>query len=167
MGKMYRLLPVQVENLKKQYDESFLKLKALNVLKTEELNDKKAATGTEINLGLDTSLLGTLTFASKGYKEAKQILENYEIVEPNNSDIIGLGTTFEVQMNYDGFEEKEIFTLVEIHTPNDDKSFISVNSPLGKAVVGAKTGEEISYTVEQRRITGTVTDIIKENQKTL
>lgn len=166
MGKKYRLLPVQVENLQKMCDENFSKLRKLNIIKTEDLNDKKAASGREMNLGVDSSLLGILTVTIKNYKEAKEKLENYEIVEPSNSDIIELGSTFEVQMNYDGFEENEIFTLVETHIPNDDKSFISVDSPLGKAVVGAKAGEEISYTVEQRRITGTVTDIIKE-QKTL
>lgn len=167
MAKTYKLLPVQVENLKKQYDESLLKLQALNVIKNEEFLDSKAATGNELNLGMDASLLGSLAVTAKVYKDAKEKLENYEIVEPNNSDIIGLGSTFEINMNYDGFEENEIFTLVAVTNPKDDHSFISINSPLGKAVLGAKPGQKIGYMVDQKNITGTITDIIKEHKKTL
>ena len=150
MAKTYKLLPVQVD-----------------IIKNEELLDSKSATGNELNLGMDVSLLGLLAVTAKGYKEAKEKLENYEIVEPNNSDIIGLGSTFEINMNFDGLEENEIYTLVEVKNTNDDHSFISINSPLGKAVEGAKVGQKIGYMVDQRNITGTITDIVKEHKKTL
>lgn len=161
----YKLLPVQVENLTKQHYESLAKLQALNVIKNEEFADKKIATGKELNLGLDTSLLGTLSVAIKEYKDAKEKLESYELLEPNNSDIIGLGSTFELTMNYGELEETEVFTLVETHNTNDDHNFISISSPLGNAVNGHIVGDSISYMVEKRMITGTVTNIIK--QKTL
>lgn len=167
MKKMYKLLPVQVENLQKQYDETLLKLRALNVISNEEFEDKKAATGKELNLGLDASLLGSLSVTTRDYKDAKEKLENHEVIEPNNSDVIGLGSTFEINMNYGGLEEKEVFTLVEVHNSKDDDSFISASCPLGRAVTGKKAGDKISYIVENRKITGEVTDIIKEHEKTL
>lgn len=163
----YKLLSVQVENLQKQYEESLSKLTSLNAVKNEEFADKKVATASEVNVGMDTSLLGALSIASGDYKDAKKKLENYEIIESNYSDVIDLGSTFEVEMNYGDLVEKEVFTLVEVHNKKDDHSFISIFSPLGEAVTGSKIGDEISYTVEKRKITGRVTDIIKEKQKTL
>ncbi len=167
MKKMYKLLPVQVENLQKQYDESLLKLNALKVISNEDFEDKKAATGKELNLGLDASLLGSLSVTTRDYKDAKEKLENHEVIEPNNSDIIGLGSTFEILMNYGDCKEKEICTLVEMHNVCDSSDLISIDSPRGKAVLGKKAGDNISYEVEKRIFTGTVTDIIKEHEKTL
>lgn len=167
MKEKYRLLPVQVENLRKQYNESVAKLQSLNVMKENEVSERKVASGNEINFGPDTSLLGSLSIASRDYKEAKEKLECYELLENKNSDIIDLGSTFEVEMNYDGIVENEVFTLVEIRNHKDDHSFISIDSPLGKAVAGTQVGDAISYMVGKERITGTVTGIVKEKQKTL
>lgn len=167
MTQRYKLLPVQVENLRKQHDDSLLKLKSLNILKNEEFADNKVASGKELNLGLDTSLLGNLSIATKDYKEAKEKLGNYELIEPNNSEIIGLGSTFEISMNYGDFDDKETFTLVEVHNVCDDSSLISVVSPLGKAALGKKVGDNVSYIVEDRKFTGTINSIIIENKKTL
>ena len=154
MKPMYRLLPVQVENLKKQYMESVCKLKELNVLKNDEMSDKKGITDNEICFSADTSLLGSLSIAANDYKEAKEKLDSYEIIENNNSDIIGLGSTFEAQMNYEGLIETETFTLVEVRNHKDDRNLISVDSPLGKSAQGKTIGDTIGYTVEKRRITG-------------
>lgn len=167
MKQKYRLLPVQVENLRKQYDESLSKLQTLNVMKNTEASDKKGTTDSEINFSADTSLLGALSITSRAYKEAKERLECYELLENKNSDIIDLGSTFEVEMNYDGIVENEVFTLVEIRNHKDDHSFISIDSPLGQAVAGTQVGDAISYMVGKERITGTVTGIVKEKQKTL
>lgn len=167
MKQKYRLLPVQVENLRKQYDESVAKLQSLNIMKKDEMADKKGTTDNEISFSADTSLLGALSITSRDYKEAKEKLDNYEIIESNNSDVIGLGSTFEIEMNYEGLIETEVFTLVEVRNHKDDNSFISIDSPLGKAVAGTQAGDAISYMVGKERITGTVTSIIKEKQKTL
>lgn len=167
MKQKYRLLPVQVEILKRQYNESISKLEALNVMKNDEALEKKGTTNNEICFSPDTSILGSLSIASRDYKEAKEKLESYELLENKNSDIIDLGSTFEVEMNYDGIIESEVFTLVEIRNHKDDHSLISIDSPLGKAVVGTQVGDEISYMVQKRIITGTITGIVKEKQKTL
>lgn len=167
MEQKYRLLPVQVDNLQKLYHESFLKLKALNVVKNEEMADTKVATGAELNLGLDASLLGTISVAKKNYDESREILGNYEVIEPNNSDIIGLGSTFEVLLNYGDFQETEVLTLVEARNVCDSSDLISVFSPCGKAALGKKAGDNIAYMVDGTRITGTVIDVVKENKKTL
>lgn len=167
MKPKYKLLPIQVENLKKQYNESLAKLRALNGLKFEELADKKGTIDNDVSFSADTSLLGALSITSRDYKDAKEKLENYEIIEYNNSDVIDLGSTFEVEMNYGDITETEVFTLVEVKNHTDEHNFISVDSPLGKAVTGTQVGDTISYIVEKRKIIGTVTGIVKEKQKTL
>lgn len=163
MAQKHKLLPVQVENLKKQYIDNFKKQQNLINIKNEESADKKMAAGLEINFGDDVSLLGSLSIAAKNYKEAEKILANYEIIESRNADVIGLGSTFEVNMDAFGIET---FTLVEIKNSYDDRSFVSIDSPLGKAVNGAKVGDKISYKVDQNLFTGTITDIVKEKEKT-
>lgn len=165
--KKIKLLPVQVENLQKQYAETFLRLQRINVDASTSLEDIKAASGKELNLGLDASLLGSLSVTARDYADAKKILENHEVIEPNNSDIIGLGSTFVLDMNYSGIEATEVLTLVEVRNSRDDENFISISSPLGRAVNGKKEGDAISYIVDNRNITGKVTEIIKEHKKTL
>lgn len=167
MKQKYKLLPIQVENLRKQYDENLLKLKALNVIKSEEFIDKKNVNGQELNVGIDVSLLGTLTVTVKDYNDAKEKLKNYEVIEPNNSDVIDLGSSFEIALKAGDSFIKKVFTLVEVNNVCDGPDLISVSTPIGKAVLGSKVGDEISYIVNDRKITGNITDIIKEHKKTL
>ena len=167
MNKKYKLLPVQVENLERTYAESFAKLNALNVLENQEMADKKHITDNEISFSADTSLLGALSITMRDYKEAKEKLANYEMLEQNNSDSIGLGSTFEVEMNYEGKVVKKTFTLVETRNYGDDSNLISINSTFAKGVIGAKQGDVVKYNVGERHFTGTIISIIKAKQKTL
>lgn len=167
MNTKYKLLPVQVENLEKIYTESVNKLRSLSILENEELADKKHITDNEISFSADSSLLGSLSITMRNYKETKEKLANYEILEPNRSDSIGLGSTFEIEMNYENSTQLETFTLVETRNFGDGSNLISINSPFAKGVMGAKQGDIVKYNVGERHFTGTIISIIKEKQKTL
>ena len=162
-----RLLPEQVENLKNQYNQNLARLQSINLAKNEQYAEFKSHVEDETAFGPDTSILGALAAVGREFNDAKQKLGNYELIEPNNSDIIGLGSTFEVLMNYGGMEESATITLVEVHNVGDSANLVSINSPLGKASLGKQVGDEISYMVEKRKFTGTVKNILKQKQKTL
>lgn len=169
MNKKFKLLPHQVEVLQVQYDVSLKKLQNLNVIKKDEFADFKAASGpNEMNFGLDSSFLGSLEITSKVFKEADLKLKNYELIEQSSSDNIELGSCFEIIIKGEDFvDEPEVYVLVETTNLGDDYSFISIESPLGQAVMGATAGDTITYYVEGRRFDGTITKIIKPKQKTL
>lgn len=166
MNKKYRLLPHQVEALQTQYEKNYRKLQSLNVIKKDEFSEYKTSNGTnEMNIGLDSSFLGSLEITTRLFKEAQEKLGNYELIEQSSSDNIELGSCFEFLAN--GEEESEIFVLVETVNLGEDYSFISMNSPFGKAVLGASAGDAISYCVDGRKFEGTIAKIIKPRQKTL
>lgn len=163
----YRLLPIQVESLKKQYNEIIGKLVELNVLKKEEFADLKAASGAELNTGLDSSFLNSLQRASGAFHDVRNKLKYHEILEPSNSDTIELGSSFEATIDYGDEVGTEVFTLVQIINAGDNFNFISASSPLGEAVLGKNSGDEFQYSVNQNHLKGKINSIIKENQKTL
>ena len=66
-----------------------------------------------------------------------------------------------------GFEEDATLTLVQVRNIGDSDDYVSVDSPLGKAVVGATAGQEIRYTVNKNLIKGSITKIVKPKVKTL
>lgn len=169
MSKQFKLLSEQVENLNNQIAMNNKKLLNLTSIKNQQSDDMGNEMFDSTNArSLDTSLLGSLHIAKKSMLAANEQLSNYEILEPNTSDIIGLGSTFEINMVYDdGFEDTETLTLVQIRNIGDSADYISIDSPLGKAVVGAEVGQEIEYMVEKRLFRGSITKIIKPKVKTL
>lgn len=169
MSKQFKLLQEQVENLNNQIEMNRVRFSNLTLSKTQQFKDSESEIRDKTNASsFDTSLLSSLHITSESLKAAQEQLNNYEILEPNTSDVIGLGSTFEIAMDYDnGFDDTETLTLVQVRNIGDSEDYISIDSPLGKAVVGAKVGEEIKYMVEKRLIKGSITKIVKPKVKTL
>lgn len=169
MSKQFKLLSEQVENLNRQIEANRSRLFNLTSAGAQQSKDNLSEALDSTNASsLDTSLLGSLHVTSESLKIAKEQLENYEILEPNTSDVIGLGSTFEIVMTYgNGFEEDATLTLVQVRNIGDSDDYVSVDSPLGKAVVGATAGQEIRYTVNKNLIKGSITKIVKPKVKTL
>ena len=169
MIKQFKLLQEQVENLNRQIEANRSRLFNLTSAGAQQAKDNRSEMLDSTNASsFDTSLLGSLHVTSESLKVAKEQLENYEILEPNTSDVIGLGSTFEISMTYgNGFEEDATLTLVQVRNIGDSEDYVSIDSPLGKAVVGAKAGEEIKYAVNKNLIKGSITKIVKPKVKTL
>ncbi|MBL8117432.1 MAG: transcription elongation factor GreA [Anaerolineae bacterium] len=72
------------------------------------------------------------------------IVSNAQIIESSGKkDKVELGST--ITMTEKGSKEKEVYRLVGSAEANPREGKISVESPLGKALLGAKVGEEVKY----------------------
>lgn len=92
----------------------------------------------------------------------ERMLKTAEIVsDESRSDEVGINNT--VTVYFEDEEEEETFKLVTSIRGNSMKGYISIESPLGKAIRGHKEGERVevkvndsySYFVEIRKIENT------------
>lgn len=73
--------------------------------------------------------------------ELEDILKNYEIIKGGKSDTVRVGTT--VTVSEEGFDEEEKYTVVGEFEANPVDGKISNESPLGRALMGAKVGDKV------------------------
>lgn len=81
------------------------------------------------------------SFLEGRIKELEDILKNYQIIAEDNSphDFVRIGDR--VIVSEEGFEENETYHLVGAAEADPSEGRISNESPLGKALMGAKVGE--------------------------
>lgn len=162
---MYKFLPEQIEGLKKELESKTKNLNEINVIRKESFSEKKTSELSDPSLQVDNYLLESFISNTTSLNEIKNKLINCEVIEPNNSDEIGIGSTVSISLFFEGEEEKSIFTLVETHLSTDPTSFISIFSPLGRAVVNKKSGDNFRYVVENSIFSGKINEIIKAEDK--
>ena len=76
----------------------------------------------------------------------ERMIKTAQIVEDNsNADEVGLDNTVTVYFEED--DETETFKLVTTVRGNSLKGMISIDSPIGKAILGHKAGERVSVRV--------------------
>lgn len=81
------------------------------------------------------------------YKSLKNMLNNSIFLKNRITDCVEVGTKFEVRFFDD--EETEKMTLVDkLNGVPSSSGFVSTESPLGKAIIGHKVGDDISYKIE-------------------
>lgn len=160
---MYKFLPEQIENLKKQLETEKMKYKGIVELKKESFAEKKL--GEESRVQEDSVIIESFITNTNTLNEIRSKLLNCEIIEPNYNDEIGIGSTFEISLFFEDEEDKSVFTLVETRLPKDPANFISIDSPLGKSVFGKKQGDNFKYVVENAIISGRIDDVIKLDDK--
>ncbi|MCX7955843.1 MAG: transcription elongation factor GreA [Patescibacteria group bacterium] len=79
-----------------------------------------------------------LAFVEGRIQEIEEILKNAQVAEnPSNDTIVELGETIVVEKN----QEKITFTIVGEYEADPINGKISVNSPIGKGLIGKKVGE--------------------------
>ncbi len=102
----------------------------------------------------------------------ERMLKNAEIVEEDSKvDEVGMNNTVEVYIEDD--DEVETYKIVTSIRGNSLKGLISIESPMGKALLGHKVGDRVeikvndsySYFVEIRSIENTVDDGSDEIKK--
>ena len=81
--------------------------------------------------------------------ELEKILETAEIIEKRDTDKVGLGTTVVLRYLDEDDDETEEYKIVGSKEADPSKNKISNESPLAKAIWGAKAGDE--RTVESPR----------------
>lgn len=103
---------------------------APNIWESEDLNPDYISFKEDIEL-LETRLL-----------ELENVLKNAEVIKRptgKKAETIGLGATVSVEVE----GEKDEFTLVGSYEANPVIGKISHHSPVGKALIGHKTGDEV------------------------
>jgi transcription elongation factor GreA len=81
-------------------------------------------------------------FTEGRIEQISEILGNYVLVEENNNkDIIDLGST--VQLRDLDSSEKKKFMIVSSVESDPENNKISDESPLGRALLGKKAGDEV------------------------
>jgi transcription elongation factor GreA len=82
-----------------------------------------------------------LAFIDSRILEIQHIIDEGELIGPGNEDnVVNIGETVVIQSE-DG--EIERFTIVGVAEVDPAKGFISNESPLGRAVLSRKVGEEV------------------------
>ena len=74
--------------------------------------------------------------------ELEKILETAEIIEKRDTDKVGLGTTVVLRFLDEDDDETEEYKIVGSKEADPSKNKISNESPLAKAIWGAKAGDE-------------------------
>jgi len=82
-----------------------------------------------------------LSFIDGRIDELEELLKQVEIISNNHSSIIKLGSKVKVKTGKD----LEEFTLVGEWEADPKEKKISHESPLGKALIGKKVGEEVQF----------------------
>lgn len=83
-------------------------------------------------------------------RELEKQLEQIVIVEENNDcDVVGVGST--VTLEISSGKEKEVCIIKLIASTIKDWDLeVSVNGPLGQAIISKKVNDEVSYTVDSK-----------------
>lgn len=129
-----------LERLKKEYEE-------LKALRLDKIKEKRP----EILHSEDSnpeyfSFQEDLNFLEYRLADLKNILENAEAIKPpvkGKQNIVNLGATVTLEEKDGKINE---FLLVSTQEANPNEGKISSTSPVGKALLGKRVGEEILIT---------------------
>lgn len=106
-----------------------------------------------------------ITENHKTLRKYETLLTTSDYIRKPTTDVIGIGTKFTIK--FDGEEITENYILVDALVGNHmvDEA-ITLESPLGKSIVGKKEGESFSYIVgsNNMKITGQVIAIEKDKK---
>jgi transcription elongation factor GreA len=129
-----------LERLKKEYEE-------LKTLRLSKISEKRP----EILHSEDSnpeyfSFQEDLNFLEYRLADLKNVLDNAEVIRPpvkGKQNIVNLGATITLEEKDGKINE---FLLVSTQEANPNEGKISSASPVGKALLGKKVGEEILIT---------------------
>ncbi len=85
--------------------------------------------------------------------ELEFVARNAVVVEPDTKGTAGMGNTVEIK---DERGKTKVYRLVSVHGARPSEGLISVESPLGAALFGNKSGDQVRYRTpsgEERAVT--------------
>jgi transcription elongation factor GreA len=94
-------------------------------------------------------------FVEGRISEIEHILKHAKLIENKASNSVSLGSTVHVELE-DGQQQ---YTIVGSTEANPDKGMISDQSPLGRALLGKKSGENVVVSVPNGKMTYKITKI--------
>ena len=94
-------------------------------------------------------------------EEIRQLIKTSEKIVPTESEKVESGKEFTVSLDY-GDDDKEILTCILVEertTLISNNNLISVQSPLGQAILGQPIGKEFNYNVQKTfHVSGRILD---------
>ncbi|MBI4948287.1 transcription elongation factor GreA [Candidatus Berkelbacteria bacterium] len=87
-----------------------------------------------------TSAKEEQSFVEGRIQELEELLKHAKVVEGNNSDSIGIGSYIDFEVDGD----KDSFELVGSTESDPDNGKISIDSPVGQALLGHRVGDVVS-----------------------
>ena len=143
--KKYQLTKQGYDNLRKEYEE----LKTIKRTQAVKRLQTARSMGDLSENSEYTAAKEGLAFVEGRIQEIEELLKNVEVIQNNSrNSIIALGSQVTVQIN----NHKEILQIVgEFETDPLNKK-LSSTSPIGKALIGRKVGEEIEIQVPDGKL---------------
>lgn len=139
-GKKYKITARKKEELEKE-------LKELETKGRTEIADKLDWLRGQVFNGDDdpfADVLDEKNFLEKRIAEIKDVLNNCSVVGDDvNTDTVEIGN--KVVVGFEGFEE--VYTIVSSLEADPLKKKISDESPVGKALMGAKVGDTVEVRI--------------------
>ncbi len=133
--KTYYLTKAKLGELKKEYDELVLHERqktvgqeAPKIFESEDMNPEFVSFQEDI---------GNLRAR---IDELRTILDNYELIKPGDQEQVAIGASVKVDIN----GHKDNFTIVGTLEANPAQGRISNESPVGRALLGKRVGEEVT-----------------------
>lgn len=136
-GKTYYITNEKLQELRKEYEEltaiehrKAVGEEAPRVLESEDLNPEFL------------SFQEDMSFLRSRIKELENVFEKYEIIKnpsKQNKDVIGLGAKVLVSIG----DQKDEFEITGTLEANPSLGKISNESPVGKALIGHKIGDQV------------------------
>ena len=136
-SKTFYITKEKLQELKKEYE----KLVIFERSKTVDEEAPKIFESEDINPEF-ISFQEDMSFLRSRISELKNILEHYELIKnpaKGGQNIVGLGAKVKVDIG----KEKDEFIIVGTLEANPALGKISNESPVGRALFGHKTGDEI------------------------
>ena len=134
--KKYFLTKEGYENLRKEL-KKLREVEMVNV--AEKIKEARDLDSDILENNVYDAVVEEQTLLENRIAEIENILANAEIVEDNDKSKVNIGDIVVVQTEEDTHE----FKLVGNEEANPDEKRISHESPLGKALLGAKVGDVV------------------------
>ncbi|MEG0826554.1 MAG: GreA/GreB family elongation factor [Bacilli bacterium] len=140
--------------------EQFCKIASMVEVVTKEIEKIMASDISIANVEKDERL--------RTKYELEFIMNHCCIITEFPENEIGIGTKFNATIVFEGKKSIIEQTLVEVNLPCDKiNSYVSLESPLGKSILGKKPGETFTLKLgESTVITITINEIIKDKSMT-
>lgn len=168
-----KLIPEQIAYIEKRIVELESRLNSLrkSIIANNDLGCKLGGDDAHID-GYDFNLFSALAESQRELENLRVVLSNYEQVENQKADTIDVGTVFTAALNFgQGDIDCSEYVLIDgCSMPmNSNVNYVTISSPLGKAVMGKKVNDPICYAKPGRSsemVTGIIESIgVLENEK--
>ena len=90
-------------------------------------------------------------------RQLEQIIKNAVIVEGAAGDVVAPGCVVEIR--YEGDDDTQTYLVGSIEERHDTYDVLTVNSPVGQALLGAEPGSTVTYQGPRRELSVTVVSV--------